>query len=77
MVSREKIHYVCEGWIEKSVPWDQGLHYSASLVMPNGAPHTDDGALVYHGVQHILFLVVNFFRIFHTKFVTTGFVDVV
>ena len=36
MVSKKKPDHLCEGGVEKSVPWITFCHHSASLVMPNG-----------------------------------------
>ena len=38
MWARKRIHYLCEGEIEKPVPHFTVCHHSASLVMPNGDP---------------------------------------
>ena len=34
----KRLHYSCDGRIEKSVPQDHLCYHSASLVMPNGDP---------------------------------------
>ena len=63
MVSKKKIHYLCEERFEKSLPCDH-CRYSASLVKPAGDswdgfflshPHTSYGIL-YNVMLSVIFL---------------------